>query len=244
MKITRRPLPLQSALYSREFDVERSAGCHLMEIVTYIAQSTGIEKKHSPELVPFLDRLAFPGFIWEHFVSRAEDKHMKRLQHSVEFFEHAFAVEAMRMEMLHRPELVFPGEMFYCVQCDDVMTGGQYAREHCATRKHKGIFSTPDALNVRRERYAEWKFTWKSANQTSDDGMDGDGVWRWPVQCMWNCMTLDVKGAEMKTFFCNGDYTPGPPKPLAFEFDLDFDDREIRRNTAMIITTAKKLGRI
>jgi hypothetical protein len=230
MKITRRPLDLDSLAYSREFDVPRSVGCHLMQVVDYIGKTSGIEKKYKGDVD--LEPFATAGFIWEHVMSR-EDK-----------LEHAMSVEALRVEMHFKAGLTFPGEMAYCRRCDDVMTGGMYAIDHSKRRGHKLLFFTPDGLEIFPEyAYHEWKFSWKSSKKSHPDVLNSNsGIWRWPVQCMFNCFGLETLLTKLTVLHCHGDYKPGPPTPEPFEIRMEFTKKEISRNTSMVITNARNQG--
>lgn len=231
MLITRKRLNLNSLAYSREFDIDRSAGVHLMSVVDWIGQTSHVEKKHSGSLD--LEPYASAGFLWEHVMSRADK------------LSHALSVEAMRMYMFHRPYLTFPGEQFWCKQCDRCMPGGKRARIHCRRRGHRGIFFTPDAFDTRHRRYVEWKFTWKSSARSHPSALDSSqGIWRWPVQCMFNCMGLGTRRAKLIALHCNGDYKyrNGPPQPQAYSIYMTFTKREIQRTKDMIVGNAENEG--
>lgn len=221
MKITRTPLDLNSLSYSREFDVDRSTGIHLMEIVEYIAKTSGIEKPHTGGVK--LENFATPGFLWEHVMSR------------VDKLEHALSVEAMRMEMTHRSNLLFPGELYWCRECDEVMTGGRHAQGHSKSRGHLGVYFTPDAYDYVADQYVEWKLTWKSSKRSEPSKLDSkNGIWRWPVQCMFNCYGLGTTKAKIIALHIMGEYMPGMPEPQPYEIELEFTQQELRRNKMMI----------
>jgi len=176
-----------------------------------------------------LESMATVGFTWEHVAARTEQ------------IELALSLEAMRMEYVHRPELIFPGELFWCQQCDDVLQGGLIAKEHCKSRKHNGIFFTPDGINTARQRVAEFKFTWVSSSRTGDDHMDG--IWKWPVQNMAYCYGTGYLMGELKAVFVVGDYKQSTyePFPEAYEFDLDYSQRELDENFSLIVNNARAL---
>lgn len=229
MKITRRPLNLDSLSYSREWFVKRSMGCHLMSVVEYIAKTTRIEKAYGK--VTNLDDFAVAGFLWEHVMGRAEK------------LEHAMSIEALRMYMTHRPELSYPGERLWCKQCNMFMKGGKTGRKHCRVEGHRGIFFTPDAYDTNDRAYVEWKFTWKSSNRSHPSVLNSPkGIWRWPVQCMFNAYGLGTNKAKLIALHCMGDYRKGMPKPRPYEITLEFTDRELRRNHQMIVHNASSLG--
>lgn len=235
MKISRTPLSMNSLAYSREWDVPRSAGVHLMSVVGYIAQEGGLEKKHTEKREDGsainLDDFAIGGFLWEHVMSREEQ------------LEHAMSVEAIRMDMQHRSNLSFPGEMFWCHGCDKVMKGRRLARKHCRRTGHRGIFSTPDAYDHVEHAYVEWKFTWKSSRRSVPAVLPSHrGIWRWPAQCAWNCMTLGTNKAYMIVCHVSGSYQKGMPKPEPYRIDIEFTDKEIRRYKNIIVTNAEEVG--
>jgi hypothetical protein len=258
--IRRRPLVLESRLYSREHDVDRSTGCHLMEVVNYMDKAMGNSRYTAALSERTMEALAACGFTWEHVCARTDQ------------LEDALSLEAMRMEFVQRPELLFPGEMFWCQQCDDVMDGGDYARDHCLTRsgsgydrmgkpkglhsrrlgakldrRHNGIYFTPDAVNVDRSRVAEFKFTWVSSSRTGPDHMDG--IWKWPVQNMsytWGMggWPAGYKGGELRAVFVVGDFKQGTyePFPESYEFDLDYEQRELEMNWSMVVANGRAMG--
>jgi hypothetical protein len=249
MLITRKKLKLNSLAYSREFDIDRSTGIHLMTIVDHIGQWSGVEKRRLPAPTPVqrvatklitgrspkpaidLEPYATVGYIWEHVMTRADK------------LEHAMSVEAMRIMMLNKPSLVFPGEQFWCKQCDRCMQGGRRARRHCRKRGHRGIYFTPDAYDYVNRQYVEWKFTWKSSRRSHPRVLDSaQGIWRWPVQCMFNCYGLGVTEARLIALHSNGDYSPGLPTPEPYEITMKFTERELLRNKRMIVVNAENEG--
>lgn len=230
MKITRTKLNLNSLAYSREFDVERSVGCHLMQVVDYIGQTSGMEKKRGNEIVN-LDPFAVVGFVWEHCMTRAEQ------------IEHALSVEALRVYMTPKKSLSFPGEQLWCRQCNKFIPGGESGREHCKTRKHTGIFFTPDAFDKVTREYVEWKATWKSSNSSHPAKLNtAKGIWRWPVQCQFNALGLGVTKARLIALHVMGAYGYGMPKPQPYVIRMEFTDRELRRTKDMIVSNSIEMG--
>lgn len=205
-----------------------------MTIVEYIAKTGGIEKEYKSAEeggANNLDNFATAGFLWEHVMSRTE-----RL-------EHALSREAVQMELVHNPNLLSPGEMFWCRQCDRFMTGGRHAQRHCRSKKHTGIYFTPDALDFMEQAYVEWKFTWRSSKRSHPDVLDStNGVWRWPVQCMFNSLGLEVNKSKLVVLHCCGDYGVGLKEPEPFNILLEFTDNELERNKQMIVDNAIDLG--
>lgn len=220
MKVVREPLIIDSREYSREFDIERSIGCHLMVVVEHIKRTAGIGKQFKDDYEEQeKERLRTPGFIWERVMS----EHSRR--------------------MVGEEGLAFPGEMMYCVKCDDVFPGGRPAREHLRSRKHKGIFFTPDAvMQPPHYRYGalEWKYTWKSSRRTGNDHIND--IWEWPVQLGWNTHMIGSDYGEVLAMFAQGDYSSGRPRMEPYRFRLEWDSRELERNKAMIISAAKSEG--
>lgn len=239
MKITRRPLSLNSKVYSREFSVERSVGCHLMPIVERIEQS--IDPKRREQMNDETREALFTvGFLWEHVMARPDAE--AGYGPGQRQLEHAFSVEAIRLELLTDPDLLFPGEMVYCVDCDDVMPGGEIGRDHCKSRGHKGIYFTVDGLNTRTERVREWKATWMSSSRTGPAHMDG--IWKWPVQNMFYCKGVGLTGGELQALFMVGDHRTHPPFAVPYEFDLDYTERDLENNWRMIVSHARKWGMV
>lgn len=221
MKITRTPLLLDSKKYSREYGVVRSEGAHLMQIVERILRR-GEKKEYDDWDDDHLNGLQTPGFIWERVMS-----------------EHASEV--------HQQKLIEVGEMWWCQKCDESMAGGSVAQYHYEQygSQHKGIFFTPDFVCTERDGKPAWfpiemKFTWKSSRRTTDT--DVDGIPMWLMQLQWQCMGLGSNEAQLQALFCRADYSPGPPRTHAYVFDFEFNDRDIARNKAMIISNAKAEG--
>lgn len=230
MRITRRKLKLNSLQYSREFLVPRSAGCHLMTIVTYIARAAKFEKVYREREIDRkldLDNFATPGFLWEAVMSRSDK------------LEHAFSIEAVRMYMTHRPNIVFPGEKFWCKQCDRFMTGSKVARRHIRLTGHKGIFSTPDAYDTRARAYVEWKWTKKGSKRSHPKVVNTkDGIWKWHMQVGWNCMALGTKTGKIIVLHDSG-FEPEP-----YEITFHFRTRDLERIKEMIVVNAEDGGLI
>lgn len=215
MKVKRTPLVLQSDTYSREYGVVRSSGAHLMSIVERIL-ARGEKQAYDDWSEEHLEGLRTPGFIWERVMS-----------------DYAKSVNP-------HSSLAFPGEMFWCYQCDETIAGTTVAEQHCTTYKHKGIYYTPDAVVVPEWYPVEWKFTWKSSRRTGDTHIDG--IPQWQYQLMWQAMGLESERAQLQAMFCRSDYSPGPPKCDAYVFDFEFTQKDLRRNKAMIVNTALHEG--
>lgn len=226
MLVKRTELKLQATAYSRDWDVERSIGCHLMQVVSAIRPAMDPTYKVSPYSEEDLENFSLPGFLWEHVMDRAEQ------------LEHALSYEAIQQEKRMRRELIFPGEMFWCRKHDDIMLGYQIAYDHCKTHNCKGIFWTPDAHDSVRWRPVEWKVTWVSANRTSETSME---IWKYLTQTMWQAWGLESNGAEVNACFVNGDYSY-PLTPKTYRFDIDYTPKELSNNHSMIVSNAIAKG--
>lgn len=239
--IIRKPITLSAGMYSAEWDVTRSAGTHLMQIVDRMEEERnlvlggGKQNWASPD---DLESYRFGGFIWEH----------------------AIAWHIVESELSHGGSLIRPGEMFWCAECDASLGLGDPKRDMCMRAGHKGIFATPDAIRTDTWRLEEWKFTWKSLKRAGADNDNPEhelfvagtnrpeyehireGVWRWPIQAMAYCYLLDTLGADLKVFFVNGDYCDRVPKPMRYE--MEFTPRDLKENWDGIVDMAKTEGMI
>lgn len=232
MIIQRRKINLDCEVYSREFNVPRSKGCHLSSVIEYVANALGYGEKKRKDAGKFdIDKWATSGFIWESVMSRSDK------------LEHAFSVEAVRLFMTNKPHIVFPGEKFWCKQCDKFMSGLRVAKRHIKATKHKGIFSTPDAYNTVARAYVEWKFTKKSSRRTQPEVINTkDGIWRFHIQCAWNCMSLGTKVAKLIVMHIDGDWKSFEPEP--YEITIKFKQSELDKIKQMIVINAEDLGLI
>lgn len=230
--ITRIPLTLDASMYSAEWDVPRSSGVHLMQIVERMeeerAEVLGERAANRGASASDLESYRFGGYL----------------------FEHAMAWHIVEVECQRHPSLlVRPGEFFWCVVCEETFPLFDTRRERCLKRGHKGIFATPDALRTDTWRIKEWKFTWKSLRRAGgDNDVEANpnyehitlGIWRWPVQTMAYCWLTETLGADQEVFFVNGDYTDKVPKVMRYE--MDFTPRELRENWQGIVNAARKEG--
>lgn len=254
LEIKRIPLLLDASMYSAEWDVERSKGVHLMQIVEAMEEERnsvlGLPQTNKNATPEALEAYRFGGFM----------------------FEHAIAWHIVEVECLHNPSLVRPGEYFWCHKCNKSFAtrdDKDYAK--CKDNAHTGIFATPDALRVDTMRLQEWKFTWKSIRRAGADNdfhcsicggsvlrnrcmkckvvaVEGpdfdfrehiqDGIWRWPVQTKSYCHLLGLLGADLSAYFVNGDYTTHTPQPTTYE--LNFTKRELKENWSAIVAHAEK----
>lgn len=196
-----------------------------MPIIERIAIAAKWDKKQNDMTEDVLEKFRLSGFLWEHVMS-VEDR-----------LEYAMSREFARAELNHRRGIIFPGEMFWCRQCDDVMTGGLSAQEHCQSRKHTGIFFTIDYLNYERERVGEMKWTRKSSNLSSESSLD---IRKWIAQNQFYCKGAGMVGGEFRVCFENGNYS-FPMIPQPFEFDIDYSQKELDRNWSLVVQTAISL---
>lgn len=229
MLITRTPLALDAKMYSAEWDVARSSGVHLMQIIEHMeeerAELLGEASPNKNASLVDLEAYRFGGFL----------------------FEHAMAWHIIEVECARHPGLlVRPGEFFWCAECGVAYPLGDSKRDSCVRSGHKGIFATPDAIRTDTWRLKEWKFTWKSLRRAGGDDDPEltyehirDGIWRWPVQTMAYCWLVETLGADLEAFFVNGDYTDRRPK--AMRYAMDFTQRDLDENWAGIVTTAEGL---
>jgi len=215
MQYTVEDLELKSERYSLEYGVDRSIGCHLMQIVNHIAQAGGLEKPHDPKNRDFLDTYATPGFIWERVIS----DYLSEVEHQ---------------------ELLRPGEMFWCYNCKITMPGANIAQDHCKANLHRGIYFTPDAVNATENALEEWKFTWKSVRRLErlDDGEKG--IWRWVAQTQAYCYALGLTKATIRCFFVNGDWREFKPKPKIVR--MEFTEEELNNMWNMIVRNGLDSG--
>jgi hypothetical protein len=235
MKITRRPIVLSAEKYSREYGIERSIGCHLMTVVERMierhpkmAGGKKVDKGRYHDGEPTTEALRTSGFVWERVMS-AEFQHLHP-----------------------KADLIFPGEMLWCMNCDDVLQGGNIGRDHCQSRRHKGIFFTPDYFingypTPSAHTVGEHKWTWLTSKRSDPERLPNpDGIWKWPVQLMWGAWAFDTLYGHIEAMHCHGDYVEynawGAPDPEAFEIDLEFTKREVEQNRVMIVTNAKAEG--
>lgn len=236
MHIKRTPLRIEANMYSAEWDVPRSAGVHLMQIIDKMeeerAEVLGEKPTNKGKTAAELEAYRFGGYLFEHVMAW-----------------HIIEVECQR----HQGTLVRPGEFFWCGKCD--LAGPTNSMSECLRVGHKGIFATPDALRTDTWRLKEWKFTWKSLRRAGGDVVVIDGVemsendayehislgiWRWPVQTMAYCHLVETLGADQEVFFVNGDYTNRQPEPMRYE--MDFTQRDLMENWRGIVNTAKREG--
>jgi len=150
-------------------------------------------------------------------------------------------------------DLVYPGEMFWCRDCDEYFNGVQNdgenaAGEHCKTFKHRGIYFTPDALLVPGPRVVEWKYTWMSSKRAYSVMPDGsivvhlDGLQKWVWQLGWACPCFGTRLAQLQVMFSRGDYSSNRPKVDAKVVDIEFEKSDLRRIKSMIVSNAVAEG--
>lgn len=228
MKLTVRDLIITSTAYSRERAVPRSEGCHLSSVIQKIVERDPKTKRDEWDKDE-LEGVRTPGFIWE----RAMGEHAREVNTDL--------------------DLVYPGEMFWCRECDDYLNGVDEdgrnpAGEHCAETGHRGIYFTPDALLTPGPRVIEWKYTWMSSKRAYDVMPDGelivhlDGLQKWVWQLGWACPCFGTRLAQIQVMFSRGDYTSGRPKVDAKVIDIEFLESDLRRVKALIVSNAVAEG--
>jgi hypothetical protein len=229
MEINREPLNFDASYYSAEWDVARSEGIHLMQIVELMDTERNevlgikVNKNASPDE---LEAYRFGGFMYEHLIA-----------------QHIIDVECERM-----PEkLMRPGEYFWCYVCKKSLALLDPQRLVCASAGHAGIYATPDGLRTDTWTLKEWKFTWKSMKRAgADNDMVGaydhirDGIWKWIIQIMAYCYLIGTNRAELEVFFVNGDYTNRTPQIM--RFTMIFEPQELAENWGAIVNKAEEVG--
>lgn len=229
--IVRKPLQLTSSVYSADWDVPRSAGLHLMQIVDFMEEERAAligEKVNKGADATALEAYRFGGFMLEHIMAH-----------------HIIEVECQRS-----PALIRPGEVFWCHSCREAKLQYDPSRDSCLRKGHRGIFATPDALRTDTMRLKEWKCTWKSLSRAAgdnDDMTDGEfadhlveGIWKWPVQTKAYCYLLGVTEADQEVLFINGNWRP--PVPQVMRYEMTFTEQELKLNWDYIVATAEREG--
>lgn len=244
MIVRRTELELDAKLYARDYMVERSLGCHLMQVVQAIRPVMEPGYRESPYTDDQLEHFALPGFLWEHVMDRAEQ------------LELALTVEATAQIKRIR-KLMSPGEMFWCRRCDEVMLGLDIAREHCGLptssdvryssyirtpekfkgNGHRGIFWTPDCHND-DSWPVEFKVTWLSSKRTGPTELN---IWKYVTQTQWQAWGYEADGAEIYACFVNDDYSY-PLKPKTYHFEVEYMPREKANCHSMIVSNAIAKG--
>jgi hypothetical protein len=220
---THRDLIISSASYSREFGVPRSTGCHLSQVIQRIVEREG-KKSYDDWEEEELEGLRTPGFVWERVMG-----------------EHARDVNP-------GSALAYPGEMFWCRDCDRTILGEDVAQKHCSAFKHRGIYFTPDAIITPQWWPLEWKFTWMSSKRASDDATEATGIahlnglQKWVWQLGWACGCLEADRAQIQAMFARADYSSSKPKVIAKVFNIEFSPKDLRRIKVMITSNAVAEG--
>jgi len=98
-----------------------------------------------------------------------------------------------------------------------------------------GIWVSPDGVNLDGMRLEEYKFTWKSSNRPPEDN------WKWVTQMKAYCWALKLGMANLRVFYCNGDYRQNR-KPQYKAFRFTFEAWELKENWDMLINHAKSRG--
>jgi len=99
-----------------------------------------------------------------------------------------------------------------------------------------GVAMSPDGLDASDGVLEEFKCTWMSSR---DCPLDKRFVhWLWQIKGYLHA--LGTNRARLRVFFVNGDYKQSGPQLLTYQ--LDFDDRELAENWAMLVNYAKAKG--
>ena len=93
-----------------------------------------------------------------------------------------------------------------------------------------GISLTPDAMDIRNWVLEEYKCTWRSSARIANLQED---FWAWFVQIKAYCYALKCRKARLFVLFVNNDWAPPKPKPR--RFDMEFSERELEMNWAMLV---------
>lgn len=237
MKVRRTELTIKATDFSRDWAVPRSLGCHLMQVVHAIQPHHDPSYKKSPFSLDDLENFALPGFLWEHVMDQAERLEILLSDRAIK-------------ELKRIGKMEDGGEMFWCQRHDEVMWGGDIARDHCGlpplaestgdeqpNGRCKGLFWTPDARTV-VDWPAEFKVTWLSANRTSETTME---IWKYVTQTQFQAWGFGAPGAEIFACFVNGDYSY-PLTPRTYHFALGYSQTETSNCHSMIVSNARKLG--
>lgn len=220
MRVTHQPLRLDSELYSSEFGVERSLGCHLMDIVKYI-----VGRKY-PERAEEATQASFTaGFLCEHMMAAAAIVQEERNRTKTRVYK--------------------PGQMMWCYQCSDVHYGREASEEHLRTTGHVGIFLSPDGQTVLPLRGREWKLTKRSRRSAGSDLDDHPkiehitlGYPDWIYQFMGYAYALEVPATELDVIFVEGDYGLTTRDYLPLRYLFEYEEGETGANWDVLVDNA------
>jgi len=98
-----------------------------------------------------------------------------------------------------------------------------------------GVWMSPDGVNLDGMRLEECKFTWKSSNREPVEN------WKWMTQMKAYCHGLGFTEANLRVFYCNGDYRQDR-KPKYKGYRFTFAEDELLENWLMLLNHAKSKG--
>jgi len=104
-----------------------------------------------------------------------------------------------------------------------------------------GISISPDGLFVPNTAtdagllLVEYKYTWQSSLKPPQDR------WEWMTQLMGYCWVLELSRVRLHVFHCNGDYRENR-RPQYLEWEIGFEEWEMRENWDMLVNHAKGKG--
>lgn len=126
-------------------------------------------------------------------------------------------------------EYVFSAAMAKSLEGDNYIRPGEIEID--------GIIGSPDLWNVRNNKVADTKATYKSARKL--ENME-KFFWEWLMQIKGYAWMMGVLEAELFVFCVNGDYKP--PAPRAYKIDMKFSVHELRENWQMLKNHARMRG--
>lgn len=102
-----------------------------------------------------------------------------------------------------------------------------------------GVYASPDGLWVPRLRanpltLEEYKFTWYSSNRAPEDN------WLWMTQIKAYLYALGLNEANLRVYYCMGDYRGSGPQYKRFKITVP--DWEKEENWTMLINHARSRG--
>ena len=98
-----------------------------------------------------------------------------------------------------------------------------------------GIIGSPDGLRLEPFRLVELKCTWQSSRKL--DQLE-KYRWVWLAQIKSYCWMTGANQCELHVFCVCGDWRP--PVPATRSFLLEWSDRELQENWAMIVNHARR----
>lgn len=238
MYVLREDFTIDSSLYSADFGVERSLGCHLTQVLDYMDSKSYLSPSTPEELATQQTRF-MTGYLWEHVMARE-----------------AIAAE----QRTGQPgTLMRPGQLMWCVQCRRTIHGRAQAESHCRRRGHVGIFATPDAVMVYDYQLKEWKFTSKSLRSCGGDEWlplgatkpvaelekyehISVGMWRWVAQVQGYCYLLGTLSAVLEACFLVGDYNVTTRDAKTCRFRFTFEQQELQQLWDSVVFHAQDGG--